>query len=152
MCRSLNIVRSTYYYEATVIVDESELENKTTAIFYDNHDVCGTRKIKKKLQKSNYQISRCRIGKIMKKLCLVSKYTVVQFKCNKQPCNENAVKNEFNRNFNRRSPFSHHFTVFIEKPNNILSKLVYTAGGHASNQCIKRISALRSCCPGAHNI
>ena len=105
MCRCLNIARSTYYYEATAIVDESEIENKIETIFHDNHDVYGTRKIKRELQKADYQISRRRIGRIMKKLCLVSKYTVAQFKPRKQKCNEDTVKNELNREFNERAPY-----------------------------------------------
>ena len=55
MCRCLNIARSTYYYEATAKVDESEIENKIETIFHDNHDVYGTRKIKRELQKADYQ-------------------------------------------------------------------------------------------------
>ena len=105
MCRCLNIARSTYYYEATAKVDESEIENKIETIFHDNHDVYGTRKIKRELQKADYQISRRRIGRIMKKLCLVSKYTVAQFKPRKQKCNEDTVKNELNREFNERAPY-----------------------------------------------
>lgn len=106
MCKLLNIARSTYYYEATAKVDESELESKIKTIFYDNHDVYGTRKIKKELQKSNCQASRRRIGRIMKKLGLVSKYTVAQFKPHKQKCNEDTIKNELNREFNGQAPYA----------------------------------------------
>ncbi len=93
MCKCLNIARSTYYYEATVKNDESDLENKLEQIFHDNHDVYGTRKIKKELQKLNYLVSRRRIGRIMKKLGLISKYTVAQFKPHKQKCNEELIRN-----------------------------------------------------------
>jgi putative transposase len=106
MCKCLKIARSTYYYEATVISDESALENKIETIFHDNRDVYGTRKIKKELQKSGCQISRRRIGRIMKKLGLVSKYTVAQFKPHKQKCNEDPVKNELNREFNGQAPYA----------------------------------------------
>jgi len=106
MCKCLNIARSTYYYEVTIKIDETELENKIEQIFQDNYDVYGARKIKKKLQKSDFQISRRRIGRIMKKLGLVSKYTVAQFKPHKQKCNEDPVKNELNRKFNGQAPYA----------------------------------------------
>lgn len=94
-----------FYYEATVKTDETELENKIEQIFQDNYDVYGTRKIKKELQKSDFQISRRRIGRIMKKLGLVSKYMVAQCKPHKQKCNEDPVKNELNREFNGQAPY-----------------------------------------------
>ena len=105
MCRCLNISRRTYYYEATAKADESEIENKIAPIFHDNCNAYGTRKIKRELQKSNYQVSRRRIGRIMKKLCLVSKYTVAQFKPRKQKFNEDPVKDELYREFKGRAPY-----------------------------------------------
>ena len=73
--------RSIYYYESAVRIDASKLKNE----------------IKKKSQKSDFQVSQLRIGRIMKKFGLVSKYTVAQFKPHKQKCNEGPVKNELNR-------------------------------------------------------
>ena len=105
MCKCLNIARSTYYYEITVKTDETALENKIEQIFQDNHSVYGTRKIKKELQKSDFQVSRRRIGRIMKKLGLVSKYTVAQFKAHKQKCNEDPIRNELNRECNGQAPY-----------------------------------------------
>lgn len=106
MCKCLNIARSTYYYEATMKTDESELESRISRIFHDNHDVYGTRKIKRELKKADCQVSRRRIERIMKKLGLVSKYTVAQFKLNNQKCNEDPVKNELNREFNGQAPYA----------------------------------------------
>lgn len=106
MCKCLNVPRSTYYYEAAVKPDESSLEAKIEQIFHDNLDVYGTRKIKKELQKSECKISRRRIGRIMKKLGLVSKYTVAQFKPHKQKCNEDPIRNELNRDFDGQAPYA----------------------------------------------
>lgn len=106
MCKCLNIARSTYYYEAGNIPDESDLEKKSGQIFHENRNVYGTRKIKEELQKLGLQVSRRRIGRIMKKLCLVSKYTVAQYKPHKQECNEDPVKNELNREFNGQSLYA----------------------------------------------
>lgn len=52
------------------------------------------------------QVSRRRIGKIMKKLGLISKYTVAQFKPHKQKCSADPVKNELTREFNGQAPYA----------------------------------------------
>ena len=106
MCKLLSVARSTYYYESAAKPDESELENKIETIFHNNHDVYGTRKIKRELKEPDCQVSRRRIGRIMKKLGLVSKYTVAQFKPHKQKCNEDPIKNELNREFNGQAPYA----------------------------------------------
>lgn len=82
------------------------MENKIETIFHNNHDVYGTRKIKIELKKADCQVSRRRIGRIMKKLGLVSKYTVAQFKPHKQKCNEDPIKNELNSEFNGQAPYA----------------------------------------------
>lgn len=106
MCKCLNIARSTYYYESTIKPDESELEEKTAQIFHNNHDVYGTRKIKSELKKIDQIVSRRKIGKPMKKLGLVSKYTIAQYKLHKQKCNEDPVRNELNRQFDGQAPYA----------------------------------------------
>ena len=104
MCRCLKIARSTYYYEASPKQGQTELEQSIAQIFHDNRDVYGTRKLKKALNKMVHVASRRRIGRIMKKLGLVSKYTVAQFKSSRQKCNEYPVKNELNRQFTGQAP------------------------------------------------
>lgn len=102
MCKCLKISRSTYYYEASSKPDETELECKIETIFHNNRDVYGSRKIKKELAKENLQISRRRICRIMKKLGLVSSYTIAAFHPHKSKCNESPVKNELNREFHNQ--------------------------------------------------
>ena len=82
MCAVLQIPRSTYYYEAKVRdnQEEEELTELIVKIFNDNRKVYGQRKIKKELKKLGWQVSRRRIGRIMKEQGLVSKYTVAQYK------------------------------------------------------------------------
>lgn len=104
MCKCLKISRSTYYYEASSKPDETELEDKIETIFHNNRDVYGSRKIKKELAKENLQISRRRICRIMKKLGLVSSYTIAAFHPHKSKCNESPVKNELNREFHNQKP------------------------------------------------
>lgn len=102
MCKVLQISRNTYYYETSTKPDETELESKIETIFHNNRDVYGSRKIKKELDKEKLQVSRRRICRIMKKLGLVSSYTIAAFRPHKQKCNESSVKNELNREFNNQ--------------------------------------------------
>ena len=84
MCKCLQIARSTYYYEAIIKPNEGDLEEEIKKIFHENKDAYGTRKIKKELQKSGCRVSRRKIGRIMKKLDLVSKYTFAKYKPQKK--------------------------------------------------------------------
>lgn len=102
MCKVLQISRNTYYYVVALKPDESELESKIEIIFRNNRDVYGSRKIKKELAKEDIQVSRRRICRIMKKLGLVSSYTIAAFHPHKNKCNESPVKNELNREFNNQ--------------------------------------------------
>lgn len=103
MCGVLQIPRSTYYYEAQIKDDqkEEELTKLIQVIFQSSRDNYGQRKIKIELQKKGWQVSRRRIGRIMKKLGLVSKYTVAQFKPQKTSVNESEIGNVLNREFDQ---------------------------------------------------
>ncbi len=76
MCEVLQIARSTFYYEAEIAVqkeqekakEEEELKEKILKIFNENRKVYGTRKIKGKLLKAGYKVSRRRIGRLLKSL------------------------------------------------------------------------------------
>lgn len=80
MCKVLQISRSTYYYEATQNSDESLLTKHITDIFKSSRNNYGTRKINRELLKRGYQVSRRRIGRIMKQEGLIYNYTIAQFK------------------------------------------------------------------------
>ena len=99
MCRVLQVNRSTYYYEAKRKPDEAELPTEITEIFKASRNNYGTRKIKKELVKTGKQVSRRRIGRIMKREGLVSNYTTAQFKPHKDSCNESGTENILNRQF-----------------------------------------------------
>jgi putative transposase len=102
MCFVLQIPRSTFYYEAKIRDDNSEeLTALITQIFKDSRNNYGQRKIKKELEKLGWQVSRRRIGRIMKEQGLVSKYTVAQYKPTKSTCNESEVGNSLNRSFDQ---------------------------------------------------
>ena len=102
MCRVLQVNRSTYYYEAKQKPDESNLSSEIAEIFRTSRNNYGTRKIKKELMKKGRQVSRRRIGRIMKQEGLVSNYTTAQFKPQKDTCNELKIKNVVNRQFQNR--------------------------------------------------
>ena len=99
MCRVLQVNRSTYYYEEKPKPDESELSSEIAEIFKVSRNNYGTRKIKQELMKTGKQVSRRRIGRIMKREGLVSNYTTAQFKPRKDTCNESKTKNILNRQF-----------------------------------------------------
>ena len=103
MCRVLQVTRGTYYYEAQKKPDESSWVSDITGIFKAGRNNYGTRKIKKELQKKWKQVSRRRIGRIIKQEGLVSNYTTAQFKPQKDQCNESKVENVLNRQFNEQS-------------------------------------------------
>ena len=98
MCRVLQVNRSTYY-EAKQKPDESGLASEITEIFRASRNNYGTRKIKKELMNTGKQVSRRRIGRIMKQEGLVSNYTTAQFKPQKNTCNESKTENILNRQF-----------------------------------------------------
>lgn len=102
MCRVLQVNRSTYYYEAKQTSDDSELSSEITEIFKASRSNYGTRKIKKELMKTGKQVSRRRIGRIMKQEGLVSNYTTAQFKPHKDTCNESKTGNVLDRQFQGR--------------------------------------------------
>jgi putative transposase len=102
LCKVLQIPKSTYYYEGKLKADENPLAAEIIDIFKSSRNNYGTRKIKVELGKRGYQISRRRIGRIMKQEGLVSKYTVAQFKPHHDKCNEAKVANLVNRKFDNQ--------------------------------------------------
>ncbi|BCJ88611.1 hypothetical protein skT53_35960 [Effusibacillus dendaii] len=99
MCKVLQLPRSTFYYEAKEKQSEDERVQLIEEIFQASRMNYGTRKIKVELKKLGHTVSRRKIGKIMKENGLVSTYTVAQFKPQSKPCNESAIANELDREF-----------------------------------------------------
>src|SRR5699024_4045601 len=97
---------TTYKYQEVHIIMKQKSNNKkneltelVTKIFKESRNIYGQRKIKIELQKLGLQVSRRRIGCIMKEQYLISKYTLAQFKQTKTTCNESEVGNILNREF-----------------------------------------------------
>lgn len=106
MCKCLKISRGIYYYAPCKKKQYTKLEHRIKMIFYDNLSVYGTRKLKKALLADNIVASRRKIGRIMKKLGLVSTYTIAQYKPYKQKCNNDVIANELNREFSNQKPYA----------------------------------------------
>lgn len=102
MCKFLGISRGCVYYKKKEKQINSKLENKVIKIFKKSRNNYGTRKIKKELSKSGYRVSRRKIGEIMKKYGLISKYTIKQFKVHKSGCNNADTPNIVDRKFDDR--------------------------------------------------
>ena len=109
MCAVLDIKRSTYYYHADLSgerarkAEDTAISKEIEHIFKASRNNYGTRKIKKELAKlaEPKQVSRRRIGRLMREMGLVSNYTVAQFKPHKSSINEAPIKNELQREFNQ---------------------------------------------------
>lgn len=122
MCRVLQLPRSTYYYELRPKPNESQLVNEIEDIFIASRRNYGTRKIKAELKVRGQNVSRRRIGRIMKLQHFVSKYTVTRFKPHVDKCNEAKVANLVKRQFQDQS----HLNV-------VVSDLTYVRVGNQWN-------------------
>jgi len=104
MCEVLCISRQTYYYKPKEQLPVAELEEEIEEIFFQSRKNYGTRKIKKELIKRGFQVSRRKIGQIMKKRHLVSNYTKAHFKVKRSSSNESKDQNLLDRRFKDREP------------------------------------------------
>lgn len=104
MCKILKISRSSIYYSKSQKTSDTKLENQVIKIFRESKNNYGTRKIKIELKKQhNKDVSRRKIGSIMKKYALVSSYTIKQFKVHRSSCNDSKISNVVDRDFNSRN-------------------------------------------------
>ena len=110
MCKVLNISRSSCYYKKKPKECDTELENGVSIEFNLSHKIYGCRKLRVELMiKQNgheaYIISRRRIGVIMNKYKLKSKYTLRQKRKKRdEKVNNDDVENKVARQFDNRKP------------------------------------------------
>lgn len=104
MCKILEISRSGYYKykDKDFSKQKDEHTDFVAKVFHDSHQIYGARKIKKTCEDQGVNLSRRIIGYIMEKEGLVSRYTVAQFKPQKQSVNREQVMNIVNQEFNDR--------------------------------------------------
>lgn len=79
--------------------DETAFTASVVDIFKISRNNFGSHKIEKELTKQDTVVSRCRIGRIMKREGVVSSYTVAQFRPQRDTCNESKITNVVNRQF-----------------------------------------------------
>lgn len=106
MCRSLDVPRPTVYYKPKPRQIDSFVEDMVIKVFKKNREVYGTRKLKKALSdlETPIKLSRRKIGKIMSKYGLISKYTLRRKKTKKAAINESNHPNTVNRTFTGWKP------------------------------------------------
>jgi transposase InsO family protein len=109
MCRVLKLNRSSYYYDEVEKRVDTELENAVIHEFYLSRQNYGTRKLKRQLSREQngheaLRVSRRRIGNIMKKYSLVSKYILKRRKKHRVDINEAPIPNMIERDFSDRQP------------------------------------------------
>jgi transposase InsO family protein len=105
----LKLNRSSYYYNEKEKAYDAELENAVIHEFCLSRQNYGTRKLKQVLRRKQngheaLRVSRRRIGNIMKKYSLVSKYTLRRRKKRRADINEAAIPNIVDRDFSDRQP------------------------------------------------
>lgn len=109
-CAVLDIQTSTYYYHVDLSgkraqkAEDTALSKEIARIFKESRNNYGTRKIKIELAKlpESKQVSRRRIGRLLKELGLVLNYTEAQLRPHKSSCNEALVKNELKCEFKQK--------------------------------------------------
>jgi transposase InsO family protein len=109
MCKALGFQRSSYYYRAVPAQRDAELENAVITEFQLSRKNYGTRKLKAQLARKqngheSMRASRRRIGKIMRKHGLVSRYTLKHSKKHAGSVNNDPIPNKVNREFSDRAP------------------------------------------------
>ena len=106
MCKVLKVPRSSFYYKDKVKKVDSKLENAVIEEFGKSRNNYGTRKLKIVLNRRGLTVSRRRIGNIMRKYRLVSKYTLRQTPKQKSgTVNNDEVPNVLNREFDDRPKY-----------------------------------------------
>ncbi|WP_413526737.1 IS3 family transposase [Marinilactibacillus psychrotolerans] len=104
MCRALEISRGSYYYEVIKKESDAKLEQAIIEEFAKSKNNYGTRKLKKRMKQRAFTVSRRRIGRIMKKFHLVSKYDKPSYKPQKSGVNQAKIENTLNREFDQEQP------------------------------------------------
>jgi transposase InsO family protein len=99
-CKILGISRGSYYYDVKPPKDETELENAVQTAFEENRGVYGRRKLKRVLSKKGINLSKEKICRIMSRRGLKSAYTRQKYKSHSKKCNEAAIPNLLDRQFN----------------------------------------------------
>jgi len=105
MCRVLKIARSTIYYKENPREIDVTLENSVIDEFRKSRNNYGARKLKVMLSRSQFHVSRRKIGKIMSKYSLVSNYTLRHGRKSRNDMNNDEIANVVERKFDERAKY-----------------------------------------------
>ncbi|MDR1754575.1 MAG: IS3 family transposase [Eubacterium sp.] len=105
MCKVLKLPRSTFYYKEKPEILDTKLESAVCEEFKKSRNNYGARKLKVVLKRRGFNVSRRRIGKIMKRNGLISNYTLRRKNRKKSDVNEAQIENSLARNFNGKQKF-----------------------------------------------
>ena len=105
MCKVMKIARSTLYHKSKPKVVDTALENAVIKEFRSSRNNYGTPKLKIMLDRRGIRVSRRRIGKIMKKHNLISKWTLRRAKTKVSSVNNDETANIVNREFDGRAKY-----------------------------------------------
>ena len=105
LCSLFRYPRSSFYYQTKLRKRISRYDMIVKDIFYKNHKVYGARKMRFKLAKLGFMVSRRKILEIMKYLDLVPKYVKIRRIKFKTGANSFNYRNLVCRCFNDRKPY-----------------------------------------------
>lgn len=83
---------------------DTDLKEKVKSSFESSRKTYGTRRIKSDLEDQGITVSRRKIGQIMQKYKLISKYTLTAFKPGKSASNKDDLPNIVNQEFSADRP------------------------------------------------
>ncbi len=106
ICNLLHINRSKYYYKPRRREIDPQIEHEVLHCFKESGNNYGTRRIKQVLHQKGYQVSRRKIGQIMRKHNLASNYTKKRYKPAQNGCNESSIPNLLSRKFRQSTPLA----------------------------------------------
>ncbi|MBF0845142.1 IS3 family transposase [Streptococcus danieliae] len=104
LCKAIGVSRSSFYYKPKPKHSSKDLEEKVKSSFESSRKTYGTRRIKSDLEDQGITVYRRKIGQIMQKYKLISKYTLTAFKPGKSASNKDGLLNIVNQEFSADRP------------------------------------------------
>lgn len=111
MCRVLEVTRAGFYLyrdrpPSPRMREDQELSVLIKQAFYDSDETYGTPRLKDALSKAGHQVSRARIGRLMKEMGLVAKATRLNRKTplSRRAANRGPLENKVNMEFEASQP------------------------------------------------
>ncbi len=111
MCRVLEVTRAGFYLyrdrsPSARDLEDEQLSTLIKQAFYDSDETYGTPRLKNELAKHGHQVSRARIGRLMKEMGLVAKASRLRRKSSlsQRAANRGPFENKVNMEFEASRP------------------------------------------------